>query len=299
MSAIEGSPDTRPEQDDDPPADAADSSASADARRDELATIVDELQAENRRLRREYVRAKKGSYQRSSVALVVLGIAAVLGAVVFPVAREVLFILGAVGLFSGVLVRYLTPERFVTATVAQSIYESSAETGADLTAELGLEDVRVYVPTDETETTAVPVRLFVPQTSSFEIPAAEALTSLFVLPESDVHRGISVRPTAARLVREFEKSARESIATDPADLASELSDGLVEQFELVDSTNVESDLDARTVTLSVRGAVFADDMGFDHPVESFVGTGLAYWFDRPVTVERTERDGETVLVCRW
>ncbi|WP_380677895.1 hypothetical protein [Salinigranum sp. GCM10025319] len=298
MSSTGESLDTRPEQDDDDPA-ATDSSASADARRDELATIVDELQAENRRLRREYVRAKQGSYRRSAAALVVLGVAAVLGAVVFPVAREVLFILGAVGLFSGVLVRYLTPERFVTATVAQSIYESTAETGADLTAELGLEDVSVYVPTGREGATGVPVRLFVPQTSPFEIPDAGELTSLFVLPESDVHRGISVRPTAARLVREFEKSAGESIATDPADLASELSDGLVEQFELVDATSVESDLDARTVTLSVKGVAFADDMGFDHPVESFVGTGLAYWFDRPVTVERTERDGETVLVCRW
>jgi hypothetical protein len=263
----------------------------------ELTALVEELRAENRRLREEYARAQRAEYRRSAAALLALGVLAVLGGLVLPIGTELLFILGAVGLFGGAMTWFLTPERLVTATAGRSVYESVADTGARLRAELGLRETSVYVPVDGTGE-EVPVRLFVPQSSSYELPASEDLTSLFVLPESRTRRGIAVQPTAARLVREFE-TAVGGIADDPSDLGAQLADALVEQFELVDGAEPEIDVEGERITVVVRGSAYDDVAAFDHPVASFLGTGTALGLDRPVTVETAEDGGRTLVTCRW
>ena len=264
----------------------------------ELTTQLRELRAENRRLREAYTRAQQTSYRRSAAALLTLGVLAVVGALVLPMRREVLLVLGAIGLFGGALTWFLTPERFVTATVGRAIYDSVADTGTRLRSELGLQETNVYVPVSLDAVDGVPIRLFVPQSANYTLPDGEELTSLYVLPESTVERGIAVRPTAARLVREFEASAG-TVADDPAELTRQLADALVEQFELVDSAEPEIDPASNRVTVYVRGAVWDDAEDFDHPVVSFLGTGLAFGLDRPITVEVTETDGRTLVTCRW
>jgi hypothetical protein len=263
----------------------------------ELTALVEELRAENRRLREEYARAQQTEYRRSAAALLALGVLAVLGGLVLPIGTELLFILGAIGLFGGAMTWFLTPERLVTATVGRSVYESVADTGSRLRAELGLRETSVYVPVDGA-VEGVPVRLFVPQSSSYELPASEELTSLFVLPESRTRRGIAMRPTAAGLVREFE-TAVGGIAEDPVDLGAQLADALVEQFELVDGVEPEIDADGGRITLVVTGSAYDDVSAFDHPISSFLGTGLALGLDRPVTVETAEDESRTLVTCRW
>lgn len=264
----------------------------------ELTAHLRELRAENRRLREAYARAKQTSYRRSAAALLTLGVLAVVGALVLPIGREVLFVLGAIGLFGGALTWFLTPERFVTATVGRAIYDSVADTGTRLRSELGLQETNVYVPVSVDAVDGVPIRLFVPQSANYTLPDSEELTSLYVLPESTVERGIAVRPTAARLVREFEASAG-TVADDPAELTRQLADALVDQFELVDGAEPEIDPASNRVTVYVRGAVWDDAEDFDHPVVSFLGTGFAFGLDRPITVEVTETDGRTLVTCRW
>lgn len=264
----------------------------------ELAALVEELRAENRRLREEYARVQGTVYRRSAAALLALGVIAVLGGYLLPIGTDLLFILGAIGLFSGVMTWFLTPERLVTATVGRSVYDSVADTGTRLRAELGLRETSVYVPVDKGTGDGVPIRLFVPQSSSYELPASDALASLFVLPDSRSRRGIAMRPTAATLVREFE-TAVDGVADDPTDLGAQLADALVEQFELVDSAEPEIDADGGRLTVVIYGSAYDDVSSFDHPVPSFLGTGVALGLDHPVTVDTTESGGRTLVTCRW
>lgn len=264
----------------------------------ELRSLAEGARAENRRLREEYARVQRAAYRRSAAALLVLGLLAVIGALVLPTGREILFILGGIGLFGGSITWFLTPERFVTATVGRAIYDSVADTGTKLRDELGLRETSVYVPVNRTAVNGIPVRLFVPQSSGYELPSPDDLTSLFVLPESTRERGIAVRPTAARLVREFERSAG-SIADEPTALTAQLVAALVEQFELVDGAEPEIDVDSNRVTVYVRGPVYDEVSDFDHPIASFLGTGFAFGLDRPVTVVVTEADTRTLVTCRW
>ena len=271
----------------------------SDLDRDELVAFVEELRSENRRLRERYARTRRGEYRRSAAALLALGLLAVGGGLLLPNAREVLFVLGAVGLFGGALTWYLTPDRLITATVGRSVYDSVAETGGSLRSELGLEETNVYVPVDRERTAGAPVRLFVPQSPEYDLPAEEDLTSLFVLPDADDERGVSVRPTASRLVHEFGESTTDPVASEPDPLASQLVDALVEQFELVDRADPEVDAESRRVTVAVDGGVYDGAAGFDHPVASFFGTGLATGLSRPVTVETERSDGRTLVTCQW
>lgn len=282
-------------RDDSPP----DERSLSNLTREELTLLVEELQSENRRLREEYTRARRSSYRRSAIVLAILGVLGTLAGFAFPVGREVLFILGATGLFGGVLTWYLTPEDLITATVGQSVYESVAATGDGLRAELGLEETTVYVPTPGTDPADAPVKLFVPQSRAYDVPEPDDLGSLFVLPESPARRGIAVQPTAARLIEEFEKSTGDDVAAKPEPLGEQLADALVEQFELVDSAVSEIDPESNRLTFGIDGSVYEDELGFDHPVTSFLGTGVAYGLDEPVSVETTESDGQTLVTCRW
>jgi hypothetical protein len=270
----------------------------ADLDADELPALVAELRAENRRLREEYARARRTEYRHSAVALFALGLLAVAGALALPVGREVLFILGAVGLFGGTMTWFLTPERLVTATVGRSIYESAAETGNRLRDELGLQETGVYVPVNERPVEGVAVRLFVPQSQEYELPSAEALTSLFVLPDATAERGVAVRPTASRLIGDVEKSTG-GIASDPSELTVQLADALVEQFELVDGAEPAVDAESGRITVRIRGAVYGGLTEFDHPVPSFLGTGCAVGLGQPVTVAVTDGEDDTLVTCRW
>lgn len=262
--------------------------------RDELIALVTDLRSENERLREEAIRARRADYRQSAAALVVLGLLGVIGGLTLSRAQEILFILGAIGLFSGTLTWFLTPERFVTATVGESIYDAVAATGTRLRDELGLQKTNVYVPVGGSDDDP-PARLFVPQLQSFELPTNPR--SLFVSAESPEQRGVSVRPTAATLVAEFTSSA--ALEDDPTLLAGQLAEALVEQFELVDTADPEVDTSSRRITVSVEGSAYNNVTGFDHPVTSFLGTALADGLDRSVVVETTVVDGRILVTCRW
>lgn len=76
------------------------------------------------RLRSELARTRRPRYWRAATGTAGLGAAAIVGALLFPAASTVLIALGRTGLFIAVLVRYLTPERFVSATIGRWVYEA-------------------------------------------------------------------------------------------------------------------------------------------------------------------------------
>jgi len=259
----------------------------------DLRAQLELLREENRRLRADRRRVLKARYRRTALGLAALGLVSLAGAVLFPPAREVLLALAGVGLFGGVLVYYLTPERFVAATVGEATYDAVARTGERLVGDLGLTDQRVYVPTDDG------ARLFVPQHEAYTIPDATALDGI-VVPDEESGRGLAVHPTGARLSREFERTVTGEPATDPGVLADQLADALVEGFELADGAS--GDGEPGRVTVEVSDPVYVGVERFDHPIASLVGVAVATTLEVSVEVGVTTSDDDridAVVTAEW
>lgn len=244
---------------------------------EELRARLDLLREENRRLRRAHRRTRQTRYRRTAVGLAALGALALAGAALFPGPRDVLLALAGVGLFSGVLVYYLTPERFIAAPVGERIYGAYARTGEALVGDLGLRAERVYLPTDDG------ARLFVPQHAAYDVPTPADLDGVVVVTDEESRRGVAVHPTGAGLYREFERTVAGEPAADPDVLAEQLADALVEAFELADGASPDAG-DGR-LTIGVSEPVYGPVDGFDHPVASFVGVGVARVRGEPVVVD--------------
>lgn len=258
---------------------------------------VELLEAENDRLRRELAQTRRTRYRRAAIGTAAIGALAIVGAFVFPAASTVLFALGGTGLFTAVLIRYLTPERFVSATVGRRIYEALATDHEALTSELGLGGNRLYTPI---ETGSEPsVRLFVPQQAEYTIPDDEELDSVLVLPPDDRGRGVAFEPTGGALVEELRSATDGELGNDLDVLAGQLADGLIEVFELVDSATPNTDPENGRLSIEVTGSAYGPVDRFDHPVASTVATAVAAEQDDPVALEVTESaDGNYVVTCR-
>jgi hypothetical protein len=275
--------------------------APADAEATELAARVDVLAEENRRLREEYARARRARHRRTALALLGVGALAGLGGLAFPDARTVLFALSGTGVFAGVLTYYLSPERFVSAGVGEGVYRALAANGVAIATDLGLQDDRLYVPTDG-PTADAPARLFVPQHAEYDVPDRAALDGPFVVTDAERSRGVALSPTGGPLFDEFERALSGDLRDEPAALAAQLADGLTEQFELVERTRTAGEGTDGRLSVGVAGGAYDPVDRFDHPVPSFLGVGLAVGLDRPVAVETTpaEDDRVDVLVtCSW
>lgn len=255
--------------------------------RAELAARVDLLERETRRLRRAARRQRRKRHRRAALALAVIGCVAGIGAAAFPAARTVLLALAGTGVFTAVLIYYLTPEQFVAASVGERVYAAVATFRADLVAALGLQDTAVYLPVPPDDPSLAGVRLFVPQHANYVLPAADDIDAPLVLTQDERARGLALRPTGAGLYREFEATEPDDVADTPAALAAQLGAALANVFELVDATRVSVADDGQRVTLAVTGSAYGALDRVDHPVASFVATGLAVGLDRPVAMTVT------------
>ncbi|WP_101297056.1 hypothetical protein [Halegenticoccus soli] len=262
----------------------------------DLAAQIDLLRAENRRLREEYTQAKRTQYRRTALGLALVGALATGAAVIFPSARTVLLVLGGTGLFSAVLTYYLTPERFIAADVGERVYGALADTQAAMTAELGLQDARIYVPTEGDPA----AQLFVPQYGDHELPDTAELDSVFVVSEEERRRGVSFIPTGSALFAEFDRTRTGGLGETPTELADQLADALVEGFELADRAAADVDPEDGRATFRVDGSAYGPEARFDHPVVSFLAVGLAVGLSTPVAAEVHGSDAADFLVTyRW
>jgi hypothetical protein len=247
------------------------------------------LRTENERLRRELARSTRTTYRRTALALLALGVLTALTAIVFPAIRDVLVIVGAIGVFGGILTWYLTPERVLAVSVIEGTFDAHASALASMQAELGLSDEHVYVPTGDHVGRA---RLFVPLHASYDIP--DSMDDLFLTTDTETERGISVQPTGAKLARALEQSISGDLSRNR--LSDVVPEALVEQFELADHATGE--LTDDTLTIQVETPAIGGLDRPDHPVVSLIAVVTAGTIDEPVRVERTNPADGTITV-RW
>lgn len=254
----------------------------------------DLLREENERLRTEFERLRQSQYRRVAAGLAGVGTVALLGAVVYPAIRQVLLVLAAIGGFGAVLTYYLTPGRFVSASVGREVYQTYAENLTAMRGELGLTDTRVYYPQPQPTVS----RLYIPQQEEYTLPAPEAAESTFIIGDDASTRGVMLTPTGVELYTEFRNTVTGEPAPEPGPLVTQVGEALVEAFEIADAVVTDTNSGAGRVTAEVTGDVFAGEYRTDTPVVSTLGVALADVTDRPVTVE-TAPDGDTYTVSYY
>jgi hypothetical protein len=272
---------------------ADDDGNAADDTAENLAARVELLQARNEQLREAYAAARLARHRRTALGLLGVGLVALAGAVLVPPVRTVLLALAGTGAFAAVLTYLLTPERFVAASVGPAVFDAHAATVGAAVDELGLADVQVYLPADGG-------RLFLPQHDRYDLPADAE--SLFVVADREPERGVAIRPTGGSLVDELGRTLDTGLASEPRDLADQLSDGLTESYELADSVEPDLDAVAGRLTVGVVDPAYEPLDRLDHPLQSLLGVGLARGLSRAVTVEVSEpEDGryDSLVVCSW
>lgn len=258
-----------------------------------LATAeLEVLREENERLRAQFKQARQTTYRRTALAFLVVGGVALGGAGLFPDVRVLLVALGGTGVFAAILTSFITPEEFLAASVSEHLFAATAANGQALVDELGLQNRRVYVPVGEQT-----VRLYLPAHREYAVPPVEALRSVFVVTGDERERGVTLQPTGSELYTDFERAASE--ATDLEAFAAQLGDAVVEQFELARGVSSGVSPDAGQARFDITGQSCGDLQALDHPVVSFLGTGLAIWTDQPVRIEFPEEGAATLIQCHW
>lgn len=264
----------------------------------ELAAERDLAIAENRRLRELVAANRRSRYRNTALALCGVGVLCGLLTLVVPAASTVLFALAGTGVFGGVLTYMVTPERFISADIGHRVYAATAESYERLCEDLGLSDRRLYVPpaVADSSTGTAHGWLFVPQTAETELPDREALDAAFVV--EDGHRGLSLRPTGSGLLTALQTSLTEPLGSTPEEICAQLSNALVEEFEL--ATTAEYDTDPADGRISVRlsETLYGDGTRFDHPVVSLFAVGVATGLDTPVEITVTATEPLSVTL-RW
>ena len=267
---------------------------------------LETLEAENERLRAALEAAQRRRYRWTALGLATVGMVALGGALLLPELRELLIALGATGLFGAVLTYVLTPERFVAASVGESVYGTLADNERAIVEDLDLRGEPVVVPTSGE---IGPARLFVPLTGRDDASAdgAEAGPIATSVPDEDAlstpfvttgRPGLAVEPTGGPLYDAL-VAATGALPEASADVSVVVADGLVEQFELVGDAEV--DAEPGRVTLAVDDSAYGPVDRFDHPVASLLATALAVTLETPVSVSVAEggEEGEWLVTCRW
>ncbi|WP_135855110.1 hypothetical protein [Halorussus salinus] len=261
------------------------------------------LQEENRRLRTDYVRARQSRFRRAALALCLFSGVAGLGGLMFPAGRQTLLGLAGIGFVMAILIYYVTPQQEASASVGERSYATLARLEQEISADLGLQDTQIYVPTPpETEATRIAARLFVPLHQNYTVPDPDALTSVFIVETDEQTRGVSLPPTGSALVQEFRQSMVEELASTPRELTEQLTEALEAGFELVETAVVDLEADDGRVTVGVQGSTFGAVTRVDHPVPSFVATSLAVGLQTPVelaAVTADEAEFDAVVTCTW
>lgn len=233
-----------------------------------------------------------------------MGAVATIGGITVPSSRAVLVALAGIFFFAGAAVYFLVPTGSLRTTIDQRIHATLLANEEDLIRECDLQDLSVYVPrvTDESVETEPQAWLFVPRYADYEVPHVEALNSLFVDTISEQEQGISLRPTGDALYIEFESLLEGSVSESIDTLVSQLVDGIVGGLELADDIVVDIEADDNRVVFDISGSEYDLHDQFDHPLQSFLGMGLATGLGHPVVAETTATDSarfEYRVSCRW
>jgi hypothetical protein len=156
----------------------------------------------------------------------------------------------------------------------------------------------VYVPVEQATTT----RLYVPKQSEYELPTKEQLQTPFVVTGEEKTSGLSLRPTGESLYEEFDHAVTIDRRDDVAAAVNQLVEALVAQFELLEDAESDINTEANRATIGFVGSECGRTTRFDHPVPSFLATGISRTTGKPVTVTVDTTSGDradTVAVFEW
>jgi hypothetical protein len=263
---------------------------------EDLQTEIQFLREENTRLRKSYLRAQESRYRRTAAGFAILGGIAVIAAIVFVNLRTILVAFGGVGLFTALLIWFITPERFVAETVGNSVYETVAINETEVASQLGLASVHVYLANGGSEGT---IKLFQPQHRDYDVPDGEALSDPLVVTGEPAERGVSFQPTGRSLFRELKAASQGSLPSDPATVTESLREAIVEQFELTSSIEMDLDPNQGRLTIEAPTTAFGDITQFDHPIVSLVAVALAVQIEKPIQLDRENDITENSVTLRW
>jgi len=262
--------------------------------RDELTNRLAELEAETRRLRRSTDRGRREQYRSTAKALIAVGI--LCGVAGFAANSGVLFALAGIGLFSGIFTYYLRPDQVVAGDLGTRVYAATARSCDGLCADLGLSESRLYVPVESADAEEA-VRLFVPQEMGMDPPDATTLTNGTVIAdEAAGSYGLSVQPTGGGLFAACRTALNGPLGDNPSTVAQQLSETVVEEFELAQSVATDVDPDSGRLSVQIVEPVYDHRAGFDHPLVSFFAVGLAVAGERPVEATVTDTDPLSVTL---
>jgi hypothetical protein len=225
---------------------------------------------------------------------------AVAGATQFPDVTEILFILGGIGLYTAVLIWYLTPEEFSPHTVAEGIYEVVTRNRRDIIEQFDLSIEPTYVYTGDAEH----AKVFIPQQPNDHPPAPERITTTILTTDQNVCYGAAFVPCGLSLFEEFEQIRPDPLGETPETAVEQLLEGLTEGFGLIENPSFVLGDDANELELYVEDVPFGPVTRFDHPIVSFVAIGLAEALNASVAVEvESESDesesSESEITYRW
>ncbi|USZ72089.1 hypothetical protein [Natronosalvus halobius] len=231
--------------------------------------------------------------ERLTIAgFVAIGVFCFAAGFVVSAGREVLFSLGGIGLFAGVLTYGMTGTRSIDARDGSQVYGTCATNLEAITTTFGSSTERIYVPNPSGVESGA--RLFVPADVDSGVQDAAG----FSIVDSG-ERGLVLEPTGATLFQEFERALDEPVANSPELLVEQLIDSLRQRFEFITDADAIVRPDGGTVTITISGNVFGPLNQFDHPVASFLAVGLAVGLDRRISFEAfAVDDGKWVLEYR-
>lgn len=261
---------------------------------DELLAQLQSLEAENNRLRSAYAAAQQSRYRRTAIALCVVGVVSVGAGILLSASQPIFFAIGATGVFAGVMTYYLSPNQFVAATIGDRLVEANVATLTAFVQTLGLSGIIVYVPTADA-TVQTDVLAFLPQSTEYTMPTD--ITPGVVANADPAAQGIATIPVGGLLLDEFTRALTTDRATEPEALGEQLGEAITDQFELASSVEIETaitgesdsdEIPAGRLTVVCSDPVFSAVTAFDHPIGSFVASGVATALNRPVELRVDE-----------
>lgn len=232
-------------------------------------------------------------------AFLLLGGSAVGGAVLYPAQQTVLLAVAYTFLFGVLLVGVLSNQQYVQTSFHEAVVGDLLRNEGAVVDSWDLQRTQVYIPR---HSGPVPATLFIPKHLDFEIPPESALDSLFVTTGTLKQEGITFVPSGARLYEEFATATGPDLSDAPATLASELTDALVELFEIATQATTHIERNRDVVVCDIGLNAHENTPKINHPVVSFLGTGLAVGLDRPVVVDSQTTTGgryDLVVEFRW
>ncbi len=241
-------------------------------------------------------------YRGLAAVLFVIGVA-FLGFAVLADATEVVFVIGGIGVFGGVLSYYLTHDRFVAAEVDERVQAAAARNYEGIRADLGLSGRRIYVPlgthadddTDQPHLDRNEVRLYIPKQSELDLQdVTEPPADSVVVTNSTAISGLSLHPSGSGLFAAFRSALNTPLETDPQGLHQQLSDAVVEEFDLARSVTAELSPEGDRMSVTFSGVLYDTHPRFDHPLVSIFAVGLAVGLDSPVETTIPDTDSFSV-----